>query len=81
MPGAPQARRSGRRRRCLPGWPRIRAAQLAAFPWCAQCGATATDVHHVRGRAAGDGPDNLMSLCGRCHRHITAIEAGWLSAP
>ena len=42
-----------------PGWPRIRAAQLAAFPWCAQCGAKATDVHHVRGRAAGDGPDNL----------------------
>jgi len=64
-----------------PGWPRIRAAQLAAFPWCAQCGAKATDVHHVRGRAAGDGPDNLMSLCGRCHRHVTAIEAGWLSAP
>lgn len=64
-----------------PEWPSIRAAQLAAFPWCAQCGARATDVHHVRGRAAGHGPDNLASLCSGCHRRITAREAGWLSRP
>jgi len=59
-----------------PGWPQIRAAQLAAHPSCAECGAVATDVDHVRGRAAGDGPDNLRSLCGRCHRRATATAGG-----
>jgi hypothetical protein len=60
-----------------PGWPVIRGAQLAAFPWCAQCGAPATEVHHVRGRAAGHGPDNLRSLCHRCHAAITSREGGY----
>jgi len=64
-----------------PGWPQIRAAQLAAFPLCAGCGAPATEVHHVRGRAGGHGPDNLRSLCHDCHAEITHREAGWLSAP
>ena len=60
-----------------PGWPQIRAAQLARFPVCQECGlAPATDVHHVRGREAGDGPDNLRSLCGRCHRRITGRAGG-----
>jgi hypothetical protein len=59
-----------------PGWPVIRAAQLAAFPLCYECGAPATDVHHVDGRGAGDGPGNLQSLCGRCHRRVTAKEGG-----
>ena len=64
-----------------PGWPQIRAAQLLAFPWCAECGAVASEVHHVRGRDAGHGPDNLLSLCHGCHATITHREAGWLSAP
>jgi hypothetical protein len=64
-----------------PDWPAIRAAQLAAYPFCAECGAAATEVHHVRGREAGHGPGNLASLCSPCHRHITAVEAGWLSRP
>jgi hypothetical protein len=64
-----------------PGWPAIRAAQLAAFPRCRDCGAPATEVHHIRGRAAGHGPDNLASLCGPCHSVITHREAGWLSGP
>ena len=59
----------------------IRAAQLAAFPSCAGCGAPATEVHHVRGREAGHGPGNLASLCHDCHARITHREAGWLSAP
>jgi 5-methylcytosine-specific restriction endonuclease McrA len=60
-----------------PGWPRIRAAQLAAFPACYECGAPANEVHHVRGRAAGHGPDNLRSLCHRCHAAITSREGGY----
>jgi 5-methylcytosine-specific restriction endonuclease McrA len=64
-----------------PGWPAIRATQLAAFPLCHECGAVATEVHHVRGRRGGHGPDNLWSLCGSCHATITHREAGWLSRP
>ena len=59
-----------------PGWPVTRAAQLAAFPWCEQCGAPATEVHHRHGREAGEGPENLASLCWKCHATITGREAG-----
>ena len=59
-----------------PAWPAIRAAHLAAFPRCAECGQAATEVHH-------DGPrrDRLVSLCHRCHQRITSREGGWLSRP
>jgi hypothetical protein len=60
-----------------PDWPERRAAQVAAHPVCQDCGqAPATDVHHVRGRAAGDGPDNLRSLCSHCHAVVTGREGG-----
>jgi len=60
-----------------PGWPAIRSGQLARFPVCQDCGqALATEVHHVRGRAAGHGPGNLRSLCHRCHATITGREGG-----
>ncbi len=62
-----------------PGWRAIRAAQLAAFPWCQECGLVpATDVHHVIPRSAGgtDEPGNLMSLCGPCHHRITGRTHG-----
>jgi hypothetical protein len=75
------AHRPPRHQNYLPlpaGWAKIRAAQLAAFPWCAQCGAPATDVDHVHGRQAGDGPGNLRSLCHPCHATITG-RAGGLS--
>jgi hypothetical protein len=58
-------------------WTAIRGAQLAAFPNCRDCGAAATEVHHVYGR---DRPE-LASLCGPCHAAITHREAGWLSRP
>ena len=64
-----------------PGWPAIRSAQLAAYPDCHDCGAPATEVHHVRGRDAGHDPGNLWSLCGPCHSIRTHREAGWLSRP
>jgi hypothetical protein len=54
-----------------PDWPAIRGRQLAAFPFCAECGAAATDVHHA-------GPDRaeLVSLCGHCHAVITGRAGG-----
>ena len=54
-----------------PGWPAIRARQLAAFPLCAECGEPAADVHHA-------GPDRavLVSLCHRDHATITGREGG-----
>ena len=60
-----------------PNWESIRAGQLARFPVCQDCGARpATEVHHVRGRAAGHGPGNLRSLCRGCHATITGREGG-----
>jgi 5-methylcytosine-specific restriction endonuclease McrA len=56
-----------------PGWKAIRARQLAAFPLCEDCGAVATQVDHRHGRAGGDGPANLRSLCARCHARRTGL--------
>lgn len=45
-------------------------------PWrkfaapCVICGFEFSDVHHRRGKAAGDGPDNLVSLCPNHHRML-----------
>jgi 5-methylcytosine-specific restriction endonuclease McrA len=52
-----------------PGWAATRAAQLAAFPSCHDCGAPATEVHHLipRWRGGSDDPVNLRSLCDWCH--------------
>lgn len=58
-----------------PGWEQIRAGALRrAGGRCQNCGAPATDVHHVRPRTAGGGddPGNLRALCGPCHDAITA---------
>lgn len=52
-------------------WRKARAAHLRAYPTCEACGAPATDVHHVNGIAAGNGPDNLASVCRRCHNRLT----------
>jgi hypothetical protein len=62
------------------GWPVIRAAQLAAFPLCEDCGQPATDVDHRHGRAAGDAPGNLRSLCHPCHATRTGRAGGQASA-
>ena len=64
-----------------PDWAQIRAEQLRAYPQCHECGGVAVEVHHIRGREAGHAPGNLRSLCSGCHKHVTAVEAGWLSAP
>lgn len=64
-----------------PGWQATRAAQLARFPVCQDCGlCPATEVHHVRSRAegGGDDPGNLRSLCHACHGRITGRAGGFL---
>lgn len=65
-------------------WRRIRAAQLAKEPWCAQClredvYTLATDVHHLV-RHEGD-PEKFFagpfeSLCHTHHSAETAREVG-----
>lgn len=58
-------------------WRKLRLMYLRAHPLCAECGAPATDVHHLRPKAAGgpDAWDNLQSLCHACHSRVTAADA------
>ena len=66
-----------------PEWPRLRADQLTREPFCRECAAAgrrvyATEVDHVtphRGnlRLFLD-PENLQSLCHRCHSAKTIRE-------
>ena len=37
---------------------------------CAICAFPLVDGHHIRGREAGDGPDNLIPLCPNHHRMV-----------
>ena len=83
-PVAPQYPRDAERQ-ALYGttlWKRIRARQLAAEPWCAEClraniHTPATDVDHIE-RHMGDrtmffrGP--FQSLCHACHSRKTIGE-------
>jgi len=54
-------------------WRRLRKAFLAAHPFCARCGAPATDVDHIIPKAAGGADDwtNLQALCHACHSRKT----------
>lgn len=59
-------------------WRRLRAAQLAAHPFCRRCGAPARDVDHVAPlRQAPErrlDPANLQSLCASCHSRAKQSE-------
>ena len=66
-----------------PEWPRLRAQQLTAEPWCRECAAVglrvpATEVDHIQPHR-GDlrlflDPGNLQSLCHSCHSRKTMQE-------
>ena len=65
------------------GWQRLRGEQLLREPWCRSCAASglrvrATEVDHIRphrgDRALFSDPDNLQSLCHRCHSRKTMAE-------
>lgn len=34
------------------------------------CTGTATQVHHVNGKAAGDDPRYMVPACAECNRHV-----------
>ena len=59
-------------------WQQLRQRQLLVEPWCAVCGARATDVDHIKPHR-GDlrlflDEGNLQSLCHSCHSKKTAKE-------
>jgi 5-methylcytosine-specific restriction protein A len=59
-----------------PAWKALRAAVLAAHPWCG-CGARTTEVDHVRAVRDGGAPldeANLEALCKPCHSRKTLRE-------
>ena len=63
--------RLGRKVYASARWKRLRLAILDEACWkCAECGAFADEVHHVRKLADGGsafGCDNLLPICRRCH--------------
>jgi 5-methylcytosine-specific restriction enzyme A len=55
-------------------WIRFRQVMLAREPLCRRCGAPAVAVDHIQPISAGGDhwdPDNLQSLCIRCHNAKT----------
>ncbi len=80
-PRAPDRRPSAARRGYDHHWQRVRLVHLALHPLCVDCReqgrlTPAAQVHHVakvsdRPDLLCD-PDNLMSLCERCHSRRTA---------
>ena len=49
----------------------LRCEVLERDNWrCIQCGVKTSEVHHVisRGRKGADRVENMVTLCGRCHR-------------
>ena len=46
---------------------------------CQECGAPATEVHHIRAKSeeGSDHPDNLISLCVYCHCEVDPWRLVW----
>jgi len=72
-PRAPDTRDSASRRGYDQGWRRLRAAFLRRYSECADCGAPATEAHHLVSVSEGgsDSWDNLIPLCKACHSRRT----------
>ena len=72
--------RGGRNKTTIP--PRVRREVLARDKHrCRALGCTRTrflEVHHIvpRLQGGGNGPDNLVTLCGSCHRLFHEMEKG-----
>jgi len=75
----------------MPGWPyntktwrKLREIQLNKYPLCADCEKRgrlrgAEEVDHIIPIKAGGAvfdPENLQSLCRRCHSRKTTVEDG-----
>ncbi|EKE75520.1 HNH endonuclease [Oceanibaculum indicum] len=68
-----------------PEWKALRAQHLKRQPTCQSCGASARMVDHIR-PWKGDAalfldPNNLQSLCHRCHSRKTASHDGGFGNP
>lgn len=63
-----------RKRMTFQQYETLRAAILERDSYrCQSCGLRKElDVHHIipRGRGGSDNPDNLITLCRRCHHNI-----------
>jgi 5-methylcytosine-specific restriction protein A len=57
---------------------KTRRTFLAAHPYCVDCGAPATEAHHIVKLRHGGTNDwaNLLPLCGPCHKRRHASERG-----
>jgi len=54
-------------------WAKLSRIYRQRNPACELCEATeGLTVHHINGREAGNGYDNLMTLCLGCHGRETA---------
>jgi 5-methylcytosine-specific restriction protein A len=65
-------------------WRKQRAAYLKRNRECVNCGAPATDLHHITRMADGgtDDDGNLEPLCHACHSRLTAQrDGGWGRVP
>ena len=78
MAHQPAYRGSSSRQGYGSAWRRLRAAVLAANPYC-PCGAKTTEVDHIKPRVQGgtDDPANLQAMCKSHHSAKTAREVGW----
>lgn len=78
-------RSSAHKERYGAAWKKIRAAHLAAHPFCEECRAAgklvaADTVHHIIPLAEGgtNAPENLISVCHACHsRHHALSGERW----
>jgi len=63
-------------------WPKVRAAHLAAEPYCRVCGSVKElEVHHEREFHRYPElellPSNLITLCRHCHYAVGHLETSW----
>lgn len=59
-------------------WGRLRLLHLHRYPMCVMCRRPAKVVDHIKRMMAGGSsldPDNLQSLCNRCHNSKRGQEA------
>lgn len=82
---APEGRPSSAQRGYGARWRKLRAAVLAARPFCESpgCRREAFHVDHVLARIKGGGDEvtNLMALCHSCHSRKTVSCDGGLGRP
>lgn len=70
--------------RNIPGWAAARSAALERQPFCQKCHRTTElEVNHIQNVVDGGSsePDNLSTLCKRCHQEWTSLDGHWRMSP